>query len=104
MTLLDTAGMRSTVDTVEAMGVERSERAASDAEAIVFVYDSAVRVTCDVSCVLLERTHDTALHSTSMLSSNPERFARRCHGQLQIQSSLTEFGPVEMKSLRSQPY
>lgn len=51
MTLLDTAGMRSTADTVEAMGVERSERAASVAEAVVFVYDSAVCVTLATSCV-----------------------------------------------------
>ena len=42
VTLLDTAGMRDTVDKVEALGVQRSAAAAAAADIVLFVYDAQV--------------------------------------------------------------
>lgn len=41
VSLIDTAGMRETIDTVESIGVERSKRAMADADVVVVVLDSA---------------------------------------------------------------
>jgi hypothetical protein len=46
VTLLDTAGIRHTDDTVEAAGVQRSSDAATAADIVLFVYDAEVRSSC----------------------------------------------------------
>ena len=43
--LIDTAGIRETADTVEAIGVERSRKAAEDADLVLFVCDGSQELT-----------------------------------------------------------
>ena len=43
--LIDTAGIRQTEDRIEAMGVERSRKAAEDADLVIFVCDGASPLT-----------------------------------------------------------
>ena len=43
--LIDTAGIRETVDTVEAIGVERSKKAIGDADLVIFVCDGSQPLT-----------------------------------------------------------
>ena len=45
--LIDTAGIRETEDTIEAMGVERSKRAVENADLVVFVCDGSQPLTED---------------------------------------------------------
>jgi tRNA U34 5-carboxymethylaminomethyl modifying GTPase MnmE/TrmE len=47
VTLLDTAGIRETDDEVEAVGVQRSQSAASASDIVLFIYDAEV---CLFSC------------------------------------------------------
>lgn len=51
-TLLDTAGVRETEDTVEGIGVERARRAAREADLVVWVVSAADGVTGDDRAVL----------------------------------------------------
>lgn len=50
--LIDTAGIHSTDDKIEAMGVERSRRAAQDADLVIFVCDGSVPLTGDDRAVI----------------------------------------------------
>ena len=50
--LIDTAGIRDTDDPIEAMGVERSRKAAEDADLVIFVCDGSVPLTGDDRTVI----------------------------------------------------
>lgn len=56
--LLDTAGIRSTEDLIEAAGVERSWEALADADIILAVVDLSAPLGA-VDCELLEKAHST---------------------------------------------
>ncbi|MFZ1700062.1 MAG: tRNA uridine-5-carboxymethylaminomethyl(34) synthesis GTPase MnmE [Pyrinomonadaceae bacterium] len=53
ISLIDTAGLRDTTDTVESIGVERSRATMADADLVVLMLDSSVQ-TSDEDRVLLE--------------------------------------------------
>lgn len=57
VSLMDTAGLRETSDTVESIGVERSRRAVADADLVVAVIDAAESVSAD-DLELLESVKD----------------------------------------------
>ena len=50
--LIDTAGIRETDDTVEAIGVERSRRAAEEADLILFVCDGSQPLTAEDEAII----------------------------------------------------
>ncbi len=50
--LIDTAGIRETADTVEAMGVERSREAAQNADLVIFVCDGSQPLTEEDQAVM----------------------------------------------------
>jgi tRNA modification GTPase len=47
ISLIDTAGLRQTVDTVESIGVERSRRAMADADLVIVLLDASEPITDD---------------------------------------------------------
>jgi tRNA modification GTPase len=55
--LIDTAGLRETIDTVESIGVERSKRAMADADLVVLLLDSTEKVSSEDE-EILEETKD----------------------------------------------
>ena len=61
--LLDTAGIRETDDQIEAMGVERAEKAAAEADLAIFVCDASQPLTEED-----ERALDAALDCTRSLA------------------------------------
>ncbi|MDH3492102.1 MAG: tRNA uridine-5-carboxymethylaminomethyl(34) synthesis GTPase MnmE [Acidobacteriota bacterium] len=54
VSLIDTAGLRETVDTVESIGVARSKRAMADADVVVVVLDGSVELTGEDMEILAE--------------------------------------------------
>ena len=50
--LIDTAGIRETEDTVEAIGVERSKRAVEDADLVLFVCDGSQPLTAEDEAII----------------------------------------------------
>jgi len=50
--LIDTAGIRETEDTVEAIGVERSKKAVEDADFVIFVCDGSQPLTAEDEAII----------------------------------------------------
>ena len=70
--LIDTAGIRETADTVEAMGVERSRKAVEDADLVLFVCDGSQVLSQedqDIIDFCCERENAVALINKSDLGS-----------------------------------
>ena len=66
--LIDTAGIRETEDTVEAIGVERSKKAVEEADLVLFVCDGSNELTQedeDIMDLCLEHEHAIALINKS---------------------------------------
>ena len=60
--LVDTAGIRETVDTVEAIGVERSKKAVEDADLVLFVCDGSKPLTEEDEAIIdLCSEHENAV-------------------------------------------
>ena len=73
--LIDTAGIRETEDKIEAMGVERSRRAAENADLVIFVCDGSKPLTEEDEAVIdfcSGHEHAVALMNKSDLGSAVE--------------------------------
>jgi len=70
--LIDTAGIRETADTVEAIGVERSKQAVKDADLVIFVCDGSRSLTDEDETIIdlcQDHPHAIALINKSDLGS-----------------------------------
>lgn len=59
ISLIDTAGLRETADTVESIGVERSKRTMADADLVIVLLDGSQKLTSE-DLEILENTKDFA--------------------------------------------
>ena len=70
--LIDTAGIRETADTVEAIGVERSKKAVEEADLVIFVCDGSQPLTEEDEAIMelcSEHEHAVALLNKSDLGN-----------------------------------
>jgi tRNA modification GTPase len=73
--LIDTAGIRDTDDTVEAMGVERSKKAVEDADLVIYVCDGSQELTEEDEAIMdlcCEHEHAIALINKTDMGSKVE--------------------------------
>ena len=73
--LIDTAGIRDTADTVEAIGVERSKKAMEDADLVIFVCDGSKPLDDEDEAIIdlcLEHRNAIALVNKSDLGNRVE--------------------------------
>lgn len=71
LTLLDTAGIRSSCDTVEQLGVERSTAAAAAADVVIMVMDAAAGWTDDDGEIFIALWGREGLGSSSCKVKGP---------------------------------
>jgi tRNA modification GTPase len=112
ITLIDTAGMRATTDQVESLGVERTRRAAADADLLVIVVDGAEPLTKEDQLVLDDasgKLHVIAVNKSDLpgfsSTSVTEQLADANVRALTIAvSALTEDGITQLRGAMLKPF
>ena len=72
ISLIDTAGLRETIDTVESIGVERSKRIIADADLVVVILDGSQEITAEDREILAQvkdLTHIITINKSDLKQS-----------------------------------
>ncbi len=110
--LIDTAGIRESIDKIEAIGVERTKREAADADILIVVVDGSERLQGEDRMVLSEvenQLHMVALNKSDLQSFSASRVERdmsarpNCAGILSV-SAKTEAGLENLRAAILQPF
>jgi tRNA modification GTPase len=83
VSLIDTAGIRATTDQIEVIGVERTQRAAADADLLVVVIDGSEPLTHQDKSILENargKNHVVAVNKSDLPSFSRERFDSTLEG------------------------
>lgn len=106
--LIDTAGLRETMDAVETIGVERARRAMVDADVVVVVLDANEELTIE-DAEILSATRDLsriiALNKADLASAAPlyERLSEECSNIVTI-SAKTGIGLEDLQEMIVAPF
>ena len=111
ISLIDTAGMRETSDTVESLGVERSKRAMADADLVLVVLDLSEGITREDRAVLenvAQLEHLVVLNKTDKVSDEiietlRSEFVQQVRSTVQV-SAKTGDGLENLKSMMIDPF
>jgi len=108
VSLIDTAGLRETTDTVESIGVERSKRTIADADLIVMMVDAAEHLT-DEDRQILESvsgiSHIIALNKIDKgVRPEVEEFVNASQSQFVRVSAKTGEGVDELQRAIVEPF
>ncbi len=110
--LIDTAGIRESVDKIEVIGVERTKREAADADILIVVLDGSARLEDEDRDVLSEvenQLHLVALNKSDLESFSASRTERdicvssNCVGILSV-SAKTEAGLETLRAAILKPF
>jgi len=114
ISLIDTAGLRETTDTVETIGVERSRRTMADADLVIVMLDASESVTAEDLTILesvAELTHFVTFNKTDKVSEGELGQVRSefmlkhsCEIPLSALSAKTGDGLDELKRLIIKPF
>jgi tRNA modification GTPase len=109
--LIDTAGIRSSNDEIESIGVERARREAADADLLIVVIDGAEEL-CDEDRLVLaevsEVRHIVALNKMDLPTFSPARFdeqqsTAKCSDVVSV-SAKSEAGLTSLRTAILQPF
>jgi tRNA modification GTPase len=110
--LIDTAGIRESIDKIEAIGVERTKQEAADADIVIVVIDGSERLRAEDRIVLSEvqrQLHLVALNKSDVRTFSPSRVERdmcaspNCAGILSV-SAKTEAGLETLRAAILKPF
>jgi tRNA modification GTPase len=108
LVLIDTAGVRASVDEIESIGVERTRRVAADADLLIVVIDGSEPLNQEDQNVLAEvakSTHVVALNKSDLPTFSVSNFSDRQIGELYIPvSAKTEAGLKSLRAAILQPF
>jgi tRNA modification GTPase len=112
ITLIDTAGMRATTDQVESLGVERTRRAAADADLLVIVVDGSQPLTEEDRFVLSDasgKRYVIAVNKSDLAGFSSEHVAESLRDEgVQASavavSALTEAGVSQLRAAMLKPF
>ena len=108
VTLVDTAGMRPTSDQVESLGVERTKRAAADADLLIVVIDGSQPLTEEDQLVLgnaSRQRHVIAINKSDLPDFSSEHvLSNGAQGHAVAVSALTEDGLAELRTAMIKPF
>jgi tRNA modification GTPase len=100
ISLIDTAGLRETTDTVESIGVERTKRTLADADLVVIVLDASQALTDEdenlltsvkeLNHIIVENKKDIAGSSTSFAPSSIRISAKTGEGLKDLEDAIVE--------------
>jgi len=112
ITLIDTAGMRATIDQVETLGVERTRRAAADADLIVIVVDGSQPLSEEDQVVLDEvasKRHVVAVNKSDLPNFSSDQVEEELRGgerqaSAVAVSALTQDGIPQLRAAMLKPF
>ncbi len=110
ITLIDTAGVRTTNDHVESLGVERTRRAAADADLLVIVLDGSQPLTDEDESVLQDangKRHVVAVNKSDLPTFSSSQVAEKVcsrNAPAVSVSALTEAGLTELRAAMLKPF
>lgn len=108
VTLIDTAGMRATTDEVESMGVERTRRAASDADLLIVVVDGSQPLNIEDERVIEEanaKPHVLALNKSDLGDFSSTRLNGQSSSRVTVSvSAMTGDGLADLRAAALKPF